>query len=92
MEIAETCYVGISGAAYLRVDEGNPGNSVYHPSTDPSPQVSHGPMSASGMLGLKHNVRIGECTDGTSNTMMVGEESDFSYVPVETWVKIGRSS
>ncbi|QEG36288.1 DUF1559 domain-containing protein [Bythopirellula goksoeyrii] len=86
VEFAETCYVGISGAAYVRVDENDPSLNVYHPKTDPSPQENHGPVSAGGMLGIQHNVKISECTDGTSNTIMVGEESDYTQALTEAVV------
>ena len=74
--VAETCYVGIHGATYTNVEQ-----SIPHPSTDLTPVPDHGPMSGGGMFVLDRNIRIGECTDGTSNTIMVGEESDFLTVP-----------
>ncbi len=74
--IAETCYVGIHGATYTNVEQ-----SIPHPSTDLTPHPDHGPISGGGMFLLDRNIRIGECTDGTSHTIMVGEESDFLNVP-----------
>ena len=79
VNIAEICYVGVHGGAHLDVE-----NDVYHPTTDPAPQSeNHGPISGGGMFVLDKNVRIAECTDGTSHTIMLGEESDFLYVPSE---------
>ncbi len=78
VNIAEICYVGVHGGAYLDVE-----NEIFHPTTDPSPNENHGPISGGGMFVLDKNVRIAECTDGTSHTMMVGEESDFLLVPNE---------
>ncbi len=76
VNIAETCYVGIHGGAYIDVE-----SERYHPTTDPNPSEFHGPISGGGMFVLDRNIRIGECTDGTSHTIMVGEESDYLYVP-----------
>lgn len=76
VNIAEGCYVGIHGGTYLDVDKG-----IYHPTTDPAPSPSHGPISGGGMFVLDKNVRISDCTDGTSNTIMVGEESAYTNVP-----------
>jgi len=42
------------------------------------------------MLVLDRNTRIAECTDGTSNTIIVGEESDFLNVPTVVSVKAGK--
>jgi len=76
IEAAEPSYVGIVGGAFLTVNESNINNSIFHPDTDS--QASSGPVSASGMLTLVRKARIGQCTDGTSNTIIVGEESDFT--------------
>ncbi len=81
VEIAETTYVGVSGGTFSRIDPVNPVNNVYHSATDPFPKEHHGTVSGGGMLVLAHHTRMGECTDGTSNTLMVGEESDFTNVP-----------
>jgi len=72
VEFAEICYVGISGGAYLNVEQ-----NIFHPSTDPDPEHSSGVVSGGGMLVNNRNVSISQCTDGSSNTIMVGEESDF---------------
>ena len=76
LEAAETSYVGIVGGAYLTIDENNLSGAVFHPTTDN--QARWGPVSGSGMLTLVRKTRIGQCTDGTSNTIIVGEESDFT--------------
>ena len=58
-------YVGIAGA-------------VDHSTTKAAGhQGSIGDVSRGGVLLYKDHVRIREITDGTSNTMMVGEQSDW---------------
>jgi prepilin-type processing-associated H-X9-DG protein len=83
VQLAETSYVGISGGAYTKIDEVNPALREWHPTTDYEPLENHGPISGGGMLVLKNNVRIGQCSDGTSKTMIVGEHSDFTNAPIE---------
>ncbi|MEA1950836.1 MAG: DUF1559 domain-containing protein [Planctomycetota bacterium] len=63
--IQDPMYVGIAGA-------------VDHPSTVPAGhQGSIGDVSAGGVLLYKDHVGIRDISDGTSNTMMVGEQSDW---------------
>lgn len=76
VNIAEGTYVGIHGGTYLDVAKG-----IYHPTTDPTPNENHGPISGGGMFVLDRNIKISDCTDGTSNTIMVGEESAYTNVP-----------
>ncbi len=76
VEISETSYVGISGGTFRDV-----ATEDYAPTTDSFPKEHHGTVGGGGILVLGHHTRIGECTDGTSNTIMVGEDSDFTYVP-----------
>src|SRR5262249_14143264 len=63
----EPCYTAILG-------------SDRHPSTDT--KASNGPVSDGGILVMRKamdlGVRVTEVTDGTSNTIMVGEQSDWS--------------
>ena len=84
VELAESSYVAISGAALVdTTDVGEFPNMMsidprkLHPTTDPTPQENHGPISGGGMFVNGRQVSIKECTDGTSNTLMIGEESDF---------------
>jgi prepilin-type processing-associated H-X9-DG protein len=84
VNIAEGTYVGIHGGAYLDVAKG-----IYHPTTDPVPQDNNGPISGGGMFVLDRNIKIGDCTDGTSNTIMVGEESAYTNLPTATHVGFG---
>jgi len=71
-EFAESSYVGISGGAFINVAD-----DIFHPTTDPSPGARTGPVSGGGLMLVGRNISIKDCTDGTSNTIMVGEESDF---------------
>jgi len=80
LELAETTYVAISGGTFLNVEA-----EIYHPTTEPSTRVQSGSVSAGGMLVSDKKVRIGQCTDGTSNTMMVGEASDFMISTRSHW-------
>ena len=85
--IAEICYTAIHGGAYVDVDQ-----EIFHASTDPNPVENHGPISGGGIFVLDRNVRIGECTDGTSKTIMIGEESDYLIVTGPTLIGIPGGS
>src|ERR1022692_2356840 len=50
--------------------------SDIHPSTDTT--APNGPVSGGGILVLGGGIKIAMVTDGTSNTLMVGETSDFA--------------
>jgi len=54
--------------------------SARHPSTDTS--AVNGPVSDGGVMGLRVNAseatKMSGITDGTSNTIMVGEQSDYA--------------
>lgn len=56
-----------------------------HPSTDTT--ASNGPVSDGGVIGLRVNLtdgtKVARITDGTSNTIMIGEQSDWSN-PLQT--------
>lgn len=61
-------YVGISGAATLNGTNPNP-------DADPT---YNGVMASSGILVPNAVVQMADITDGTTNTMIVGEQSDFA--------------
>src|SRR5262245_65667373 len=48
-----------------------------HPSTDHTGSQNRGPVSDGGVIVLRGGVRQMNITDGTSNTIMVGETSDW---------------
>src|SRR5262245_1500549 len=49
-----------------------------HPSTDPAPLgQTRGPQSSGGVIVLLGGVKMLDIADGTSNTIMVGEQSDW---------------
>ncbi len=63
--IQDPMYVGIAGGAD-------------HPTTRPAGHLgSIGDVSSGGVLLYKDHVRIAQITDGTSHTMVVGEQSDW---------------
>lgn len=76
VNIAEPFYVGIHGGVYLDVEQ-----EIYHPTTDPNPLEYHGPISGGGAFVLDRNISTKDISDGTSHTMMVGEESDYTNLP-----------
>ncbi len=82
VEIAETSYVGVVGAAYINIDSANIDNSEWHPTTEHGTLAIHGPVAGSGVLVLMRKIRIDQISDGSSHTIMVGEHSDFTSVPV----------
>jgi prepilin-type N-terminal cleavage/methylation domain-containing protein/prepilin-type processing-associated H-X9-DG protein len=51
--------------------------SNLHPSADNS--AVNGPVSGGGVIILNGGVTMTSITDGTSNTIMVGEQSDFAF-------------
>jgi len=50
--------------------------SDIHPSTDTT--AAHGPISGGGILILGEGIKRSKITDGASNTIMVGETSDYA--------------
>jgi prepilin-type N-terminal cleavage/methylation domain-containing protein len=44
-------------------------------------QINTGFVSSSGMLINQENIGIHQCTDGTSNVMIIGESSDWVFEP-----------
>ena len=53
--------------------------SADHPSADNTPPQNRGPTSDGGMLTLRRGQRLSNVVDGTSNTVMVGEQSDWVF-------------
>ncbi|MCI0460475.1 MAG: DUF1559 domain-containing protein [Gemmataceae bacterium] len=49
--------------------------SARHPTTFPNGSQNRGPISSGGVIVLRGGVNHGSITDGTSNTVMVGEQS-----------------
>ncbi|MBN1912757.1 MAG: DUF1559 domain-containing protein [Pirellulales bacterium] len=66
-----TCYVGIMGAVYVNVDA-----QTRHASSVQG-AVGEGWFSQGGVLVPEQRVRMADIRDGTTNTMMVGEQSDW---------------
>lgn len=63
-----------------------------HPTVDPNPAQGHGPVSDGGVIVYRGKVRHGNITDGTSNTIMVGETSDWGIMNNGTKVDIRTSN
>ena len=61
-------YVGINGSY-------DPSNSIY--STQCKAGISGSIWCNNGLMLLGHSARIRDCTDGTSNTIIIGEQSGF---------------
>ena len=64
-EVMAPCYVGISGSA--------PGSDSWYSA------FGVGTLSTNGALAPYIRVNIGSITDGSSNTIMVGEQSEWCY-------------
>ena len=88
--VALPTYVGISGGCDIAIDspdyQGTGGMGGLRPPTSSRPflnlrkgmgHVPGGIITASGMLPPCEYVGMAQCTDGTSNTMIVGEQSDW---------------
>ncbi len=75
-------YVGIQGAVVDQPPQFTEARTRRCCSCCPAqannPQVTNGFVSAGGMLLHNENSSIAMCTDGTSNTMIIGECSDFA--------------
>ena len=80
-------YTGVSGGTdidptntnlYTNQAWGIPTSSrIYTNDTNMVPAVAGGFIAGSGMLPPCEHTNIAKCTDGTSNTMIVGEQSDW---------------
>jgi len=82
--IAMPSYVGISGGCDIDPDSGDYDLHLSKPSTHElyvNRSKGIGPngsiVTSSGMLPPMEHIRSSQCTDGTSNTMIVGEQSDW---------------
>ena len=86
VELAEICYVAVHGSALINTanyeSNGYDITSVpvgdLHPSTARTPDENNGPVSGGGAFVLARNIKVGAITDGTSKTLMVAEQSDFT--------------
>ena len=65
-------YVGISGAT-VHSDATN----ITNMDANPDPHNATGILSKAGVLVSSQQIRIGQITDGTSNTLAAGEQSGF---------------
>ena len=78
-------YVGIAGGCDIdpQSQDYQPGlvipttNRLYHNKAKGTGAVAGGIVTSSGMLPPCVHVRLADCLDGTSNTMIVGEQSDW---------------
>ena len=78
-------YVGIAGGCDIdpMSQDYKPGlvapdtQRLYHNTHKGTGAAAGGVVTSSGMLPPCEHVRMGDCPDGTSNTMMVGEQSDW---------------
>ena len=77
----QTCYVGISGATNTN---GFPASQVQ--------SYSLGYISANGLLTANQSLAFATATDGLSNTLIVGECSDYAYKPNGRGVNVDGSN
>ena len=78
-------YVGIAGGCDIdpQSQDYQPGlvvpktNRLYHNEAKGTGAAAGGIVTSSGMLPPCEHVRLADCLDGTSNTMIVGEQSDW---------------
>jgi prepilin-type N-terminal cleavage/methylation domain-containing protein len=78
-------YVGIAGGCDIdpRSQDYQPTlvppktNRLYHNAAKGTGAAAGGIVTSSGMLPPCEHVRLADCLDGTSNTMIVGEQSDW---------------
>lgn len=78
-------YVGIAGGCDIdpKSQDYQPSlvapttNRLYHNEAKGTGAAAGGIITSSGMLPPCEHVRISDCLDGTSNTMIVGEQSDW---------------
>jgi len=94
-------YVAISGATTSATDPSDPTGkkrTLYCPwSGGPVGHHHHGTASSNGVIFPGSKVRIRDITDGTSHTIMLGEQSDYGiglngqYAPDPNWIVDIRS-
>jgi len=86
-------YVGIAGA-YL--DPAGRNNEVDTAAIGNNGAVvrkfTYGVISRAGMLVYNEWKGLESCTDGTSNTFFVGEQSDYMTIAGERWVRTSNSN
>ncbi|WP_254506819.1 DUF1559 domain-containing protein [Anatilimnocola floriformis] len=81
-------YVGIQGAT----NGGTRGTEVDFTEDRTSPGPCSGTLSQGGLLTINIAVKLSEATDGTSNCLIVGEESDFFYDSTGARLRIDGST
>jgi prepilin-type processing-associated H-X9-DG protein len=76
VQVLASSYTGIAGAINGLIP-GYTENRLWQPNTGTQDCCTGGIMSGGGVLYANSQVKLVEISDGTSNTMMVGEQSDW---------------
>jgi prepilin-type N-terminal cleavage/methylation domain-containing protein/prepilin-type processing-associated H-X9-DG protein len=89
-QVMASSYVGIAGAVNGLIP-GHTETRIWTPVTSTADCCTGGIMSGGGILYANSQIRLVEISDGTSNTIMVGEQSDWLHTLNGTKVAWGAT-